>query len=482
MSFLVFTFLISSFSGDIFGQQYKNNTGNASSLSVSKAIPPFQRDFFLGSEIFNEDVQLRIENNIYVAWIETMGHFTGIEASAGKDFDANSSKIMFTRSTDNGTTFEKPIQVTDSYNIRDLKLIANSNNIFLTAMQQSDSNHSQHQIMFVRSTDSGKTFEKPQILATLKDQSFYLANSFYVTANQKTIYLSIVENFKANTTNKIMLLKSTDNGLTFENTTSITSRPYISMRGLEAFGNSVYLVAVSDGKILLFRSGDSGNTFGKPLYINQDLGNNSRVGQVFLNSANKSVFITWEQQIRLDNRFSTNIFTKISNDQGVHFNNLKQLSALPRVDSVLSSIKYSENDQTFYVIYCTVNPAGLIMFYGVSKTNDLGMNFAHDFLPNIPGRPTYPFKSDIIETKYGTYLIYPLVYAYQIPGDPPNPPGYYLTIAPISDNAVKPTTSTISFVRGLYDFLTAQYHDKKLYVLSQIEESTIDLKEFKLIG
>jgi hypothetical protein len=103
------------------------------------------------------------EGNVYAAW------------SLFQGFGNNS--IQFVRSTDHGRTFSSPIKVSEGVHDNQFADIAVTSNgtIYVTWRQFETNPRQDDAVVFVKSTDGGRTFNKPRIAATFK--SFDAADS-----------------------------------------------------------------------------------------------------------------------------------------------------------------------------------------------------------------------------------------------------------------------------------------------------------------
>jgi hypothetical protein len=84
--------------------------------------------------------------NIYVTWLEDLNN-------------SGNWEIFFKASNDNGTTFNKPINISDNKGLsEDPEIAADEKNIILTWWDNSTSNGDRH-VMYRASTDNGTTFD-----------------------------------------------------------------------------------------------------------------------------------------------------------------------------------------------------------------------------------------------------------------------------------------------------------------------------------
>ena len=93
------------------------------------------------------------DGNVYFAW----SRFTG-----------NSSNIYFVRSTDHGETWSQPMNLTSNVmNVQDPDIaVTGSGHVYVTMGQGATINGQQSAIVYAKSTDCGRTFNKPALLTT----------------------------------------------------------------------------------------------------------------------------------------------------------------------------------------------------------------------------------------------------------------------------------------------------------------------------
>jgi predicted secreted protein with PEFG-CTERM motif len=126
------------------------------------------------------------KNNVYVVWTQTM---TGI------NYD-----IYFAKSTNDGDTFDAPINLSNNFGPSGWPKIASDGNIYVSWV---DSSPGKFDILITKSTDGGNTFENPTNLSHSKNESY---ENDMATLND-TIYMVWQEGKSGNHT--IVFSKST---------------------------------------------------------------------------------------------------------------------------------------------------------------------------------------------------------------------------------------------------------------------------------
>ena len=252
-----------------------NNTGDSDNSNLLftrdkifvtwiQAISEIQNDIFFAQSIdkgktFSSSINLsnsstqtssnRISsygNNVYIIWDEET--FLRI-------YD-----IFFTRSTDNGKTFEKAINLSnntgDSYSHT---LASFVNNVYVLG---SNNNRHNDDIFFTRSTDNGKTFEKAINLSNNTGDSYY----GHLVSSENNVYVIWYDNSPI--IGDIYFTRSTDNGKTFEKAINLSNSSGFSYPGrVVSSGNNVYVTwydnSLDNYDIFFTRSTDNGKTFEK---------------------------------------------------------------------------------------------------------------------------------------------------------------------------------------------------------------------------
>src|SRR5918994_5694305 len=151
------------------------------------------------------------DNYVYVVWQESV---TG--NSYGNNYD-----IYFKKSADNGTTFSKPINLSNNTGFSEHPQIAVSKNgIFIIWADNTDSNNTE--IMFTKSVDNGTAFSKPINLSNNLQNS----NNQEISAFNENVYIVWQNTDQNNNNNKnssIMFKGSIVSGNTFNDTIELAT-------------------------------------------------------------------------------------------------------------------------------------------------------------------------------------------------------------------------------------------------------------------
>jgi hypothetical protein len=108
--------------------------------------------------VLDPQIAISQDNNIYVAW----------ESNP----QAGNGEIVFTKSTDNGETFENPVIISDSNSdSQNPQLSVSQDNNIYVAWESNSPQAGNGEIVFTKSTDNGEKFENPVIISDSKGNS-----------------------------------------------------------------------------------------------------------------------------------------------------------------------------------------------------------------------------------------------------------------------------------------------------------------------
>src|SRR5688572_29266496 len=196
------------------------------------------------------------DNDVYVVWQESV---TG--NSYGNNYD-----IYFKKSADNGTAFSKPMNLSNNTGFSEHPQIAVSKNgIFIIWADNTDSNNTE--IMFTKSVDNGTTFSKPINLSNNLQNS----NNQEISAFNENVYIvwqNIDQNNNKNS--NIKFKRSIDSGNTFNDTTELATNTNDVYPKVNSYEDYVYIVWNSENNkisqdnnngLFFIKSSDKGNNF-----------------------------------------------------------------------------------------------------------------------------------------------------------------------------------------------------------------------------
>jgi hypothetical protein len=247
---------------------------------------------------------------VYVLWLD--------DTSGNRD-------IYFKRSADNGNTFDHTVNLSNnpggSINPH-MAISENSSSLYIVWEHIPGNNG---EIFFTRSTDNGATFQKPINIGT----NTGLNGSPQIVASANNVYV-----VWHHATNGIQLTRSTDNGHTFDSAVRISGKnAYALNPQLAASLDNVYVVWQSNpldknASILYSRSTDNGHTFGSQISISEadhiDI-KHERLSfnpQILTAPGTSNVYVVWHSGFTVRERtyhVMLDVFFTKSTDNGATF-------------------------------------------------------------------------------------------------------------------------------------------------------------------
>jgi hypothetical protein len=159
------------------------------------------------------------QDNVYAVWMD----------NTSRIYD-----ILFAKSTDGGKSFGTPVDVSrQSVDSGYPKFTVNGNNVYVVWTQTIVSPN--YDIYFAKSTNNGDTFDTP-----INISNNYGASGWPKIASDGNIYISWVDS----STGKfdVLITKSSDGGVTFDKSTDVSHSPIESYESqMTALNNAVYL-------------------------------------------------------------------------------------------------------------------------------------------------------------------------------------------------------------------------------------------------
>lgn len=225
--------------------------------------------------------------NIYVTWTYRY------PINYSEDWSKNHSEIYFSKSTDGGKTFSAPQKISsDSSFSSASKIAVDGKNILLTwfTITRDGNSYKNMDVYFSQSTDGGSTFSTPQNISN--NEGF--SDSSAIAADSSNIFVVWSDDYAGNTA--IFLSKSTDGGLTFSSPKNISGDmeysdgPAIAANGSDVFITWNYHAEGKDPDILFSKSTDGGETFSVPYSISNTPAYSASPSIV---TDGSNVFIAW---------------------------------------------------------------------------------------------------------------------------------------------------------------------------------------------
>ena len=288
--------------------------------------------------------------------------FQGNVDAVWQSYSANRSSIAFARSTNNGTTFGSPIQVSGVSKDSAFPQIAMyGNHVYVTWLERTGSEVTN--IMFAKSDDGGSTFGLPMSITDHNGTSG-IPKIFAATDH---VYLMWEDNGEKNF--DIFLSMSGDYGKTFGPPVNVSGNvgnsgaPEIMVNG-----NNIYAVWMDDSSgnfdILFSKSTDGGNTFGVPVNIS---GTRQDSGYPQFTVDGNNVYVSWTETMTDKNY---DVYFAKSTDGGKSFSQPLNISNTPGASGWP---QIAVNGRDIYVSWVDNTPGKFDIY--IAKSADGGDSF-----------------------------------------------------------------------------------------------------------
>ncbi|MEI6206533.1 MAG: FG-GAP-like repeat-containing protein [Desulfuromonadales bacterium] len=273
--------------------------------------------------------------------------------------DVSGYRLFYRRSADGGQTFGSVQTLISStsggiFSETSMMLAADGNSVHLLYIQPGSSG-SGDSLKYLRSTDSGQTFESPKtVYSTARYPSF---NGVYLSAANGRVVIALSANDDNSPYPKdLACVYSNDGGATFSTTAiahSTTIWRYTAVDMIQSSSNIYILYTVTDindsystGKLYLVSSNDGGKTFNTPNVVNvastdSKFYTTAVQGGSYspnLAAAGNNVYVTWSNYEVSNDYYGTSTFTlrfRRSTDAGKTLGNPVSLTTTPASSSVL---------------------------------------------------------------------------------------------------------------------------------------------------
>ena len=214
-------------------------------------------------------------NDVYLAW----------EDNSRGDYE-----VFLSKSSDSGASFHVPLDIsTTTGQSGTPEVIASGNNVYAVWMDNTSGNYD---IFFTKSSDGGATFEKPIDISNLKGDSGYpqfavWENNIYVTWTQTMSGINY----------DVFFAKSSNNGDTFDQPINLSNNLGPSGWPQIVSDGNIYVswVDSSFGKfdILITKSTDGGATFESPTNLSHS---KSESYENQMAALNNTVYMVWQEE------------------------------------------------------------------------------------------------------------------------------------------------------------------------------------------
>jgi hypothetical protein len=302
-------------------------------------------------------------DNIYIVWQESVG-----------SYGTTNYDIFFKKSNDNGNNFGSPINLSDNAGFSEHPQIASvGNHIYVVWV---DDSSGEREIMFSKSSDSGKTFSN-NIVVSRNSMSPYHVE---LTAEGQNVYV-IWNSFGMEMRNIILLSKSNDAGKTFGELTEIGVGDMETYPKIAANADEYYITwDRRDNKateILLIK----GHKYFKIHNVTQ-LGklNNEGIdgGESQVAADADNVIVSWASNIPVDKKY---VYISSSMNNGNSFGNNIPLASTnsSNVENILindnSYIVWQDNiDGNQEIFYTKSNANGTGIYKPINVSNNIGIS------------------------------------------------------------------------------------------------------------
>ncbi|MEO9365368.1 exo-alpha-sialidase [Candidatus Nitrosocaldus cavascurensis] len=246
------------------------------------------------------------DGTIYIAWQQHVAR--------------NNTEIMLSMSIDNGLTFTKPVNISNTEHLDENPRLAvgDDGTLYIAWQSNVDGNY---EIMLAQFKD-GRLKTKPTNMSSNVGSSI----NPRLAVNNTNVYLAWQDNTIGNY--EIMLRVSTDNGKTFNDAINISNNTGNSVDPLLVVdGSNVYIAWRDDlssikerrNNIMLRVSNDHGKTFSDTVNISKSRGDAINASMVAVNS---NLYVVWQD----NSSGNYEIMFRASSNSGSSFSNAVNLS------------------------------------------------------------------------------------------------------------------------------------------------------------
>ena len=274
-----------------------------------------------------------------------------------------------------------------------------NNNVYMLWEDSMPPGYRNYDIFIKSSTDNGTTFGAP---INLSNNSGFSEHP-QIAAYGNNVYAIWADDTSGN--REVLFTRSEDNSTSFEkikNVSNTTSSDSFNQE-IAVFGDNVYVVWLDQGadgntSILLKVSSDGGATFGKTVHISNNA-NQETFPKVAAYGDN--VYIAWNMEgHNIDERDNEGLFFVRSLDRGNTFQNIIQLN---RENNNFGELQIAAFDETVYVVsggLHSVNVDGVFF----TKSIDGGRSFSEPV--TIDENPTFVNPLNVEVSAYDEQVSY----------------------------------------------------------------------------
>lgn len=315
------------------------------------------------------------DNHVYVVWQSSV---SGV------------STILMAKSLDGGTTFEKPVLLSDESKLSAFPQITTAgNNVYSSWVEKSGDNSTN--VVFAKSQDKGNSFGTP-VYITHGTQNSGIPKMF---ADDKQVYLVWEDNNKGDF--EVFLSKSSNYGVSFDPPVDVsTSAGQSGSPEIVVYQGTVYAVWMDNTSgnydIFFTKSSDGGKTFSKPVDVS-NLKADSGYPQLAVWKNN--VYVTWTQTmtgINYDVFFAKSSNNGDSFGKPINLSNNHGPSGWPKIAS----------DGNVYVSWVDSTPGKFDVF--ITKSTDGGSTFEN--YTNLSNSKKESYENEMALSNNTVYMIW----------------------------------------------------------------------------
>jgi hypothetical protein len=286
-------------------------------------------------------------DNIYIVWQESVG------SHGTTNYD-----IFFKKSNDNGNSFGSRINLSENVGFSEHPQIASVGSHIYVVWE--DDSSGEREIMFSKSSDSGKTFSNSIVVS----QDSLSPHHVELAAEGQNVYI-VWNGFGMEMSNIILLTKSNDEGKTFGELIEIGESDLQAYPKIAANGNEYYVTwdrrDHKDTEILLIKGHKDYNNIQNVTQIDKLNNENIDGGESQVAADADHVIVTWTSNIPADKKY---VYVSSSMNKGNVFG-----------DNIPISSKNSSNveniliDDNSYIVWQDNIDGNHDIFYTKSNTN-----------------------------------------------------------------------------------------------------------------
>jgi hypothetical protein len=320
-------------------------------------------------------------SNVYLLWQDSIPS------------DHTNYDIFIKNSNDNGTTFGSSVNLSNNSGFSEHpQIAAYDNNVYAIWADDTSGNR---EVVFTRSVDNGTSFDKINNLSNNTSDSF----NQEIAVFGDTVYVVWLDQSDEDDETNILLKASGDGGETFGRTVNISSNAnQETFPKIAAFEGSVYiawntadnLLDERDNEGLFFvRSLDGGNTFDNIIKLNHE----NDFGELQIAAFDDTVYVAFGGLPSVD--VNGVLFTK-SNDGGRSFSEPVTIDENGRFVNSLN-VEVSAYDEQFSYVAAQVSVSGneeILLLEMTSNNSTKVLNLSNN--PKISECPSIAIEGDNI--------------------------------------------------------------------------------------